>query len=318
MQLFNTTTQEFVTLSIVNKNGQDSIADIFSFGNNPDVNYNVDEGRYEISQEAYDFYAPIVAQYQEMTDLIDDIRTNGTVEDIAKLERLEADNMHHETNDYAGYMVQAINAQFGETESSQPVNTALFTVTENASLSGNFGYKLIQSNLHGDYVYASEQVFVEVGYDGVSLLDVLYQNGNGFKGGDYNCPTTKLELYSDADPEVRILDNWASYADDDEKAELVDFFNEKMANAGREERFTEEDIDYLYDLVRSAEPESPSQDVDDYRYDVDLLEWVDDNKYEGDTDKYPVVVDSKSGLTYDELRDLQRESNVEITNVCLA
>lgn len=111
MQLFNTTTQEFVTLAIVDKNGQDSVADIFSFGNNPDVNYNSEEGRYEISQESYDFYAPIVAQYQEMTDLIDDIRTNGTVEDISKLEELQEDNMHYETNDYAGYMVQGIKEQ---------------------------------------------------------------------------------------------------------------------------------------------------------------------------------------------------------------
>lgn len=200
----------------------------------------------------------------------------------------------------------------------KPVNTALFTVTENTATRENFGNKLIQTSNGNDYVYANEQIVVELKYDGVSLLEVLYQNGNGFKGNDYNRPTTKLEIYSDTEREVRILDNWGSYADDDEKAELVDFFNEKMANAGREERFTEEDVDYLYDLVRNNEPESPSEDVEDYLYDIDVIEWVDDNKYEGDTDKYPVVVDSKSNLTYDELRDLQRECVVEVTNVRLA
>lgn len=310
MQLFNTTTQEFVTLSIVNKNGQDSIADIFSFGNNPDVSYNVDEGRHEITQEAYDFYAPIAAQYQEMTDLIDDIRTNGSVEDIAKLGQLQEDNMHHETNDYAGYMVRDIKAQFGETKLSQPVNTALFTANEDTTTRENFGNALIQTSNGNDYVYASEQVVVELKYDGASLLDVLYQNGNGFKGGDYNRPTTKLEIYSDTDREVRILDNWGSYADDDEKAELVDFFNEKMVKAEREERFTEEDIDYLYDLMRSKEPQSPSQDVDDYLYDIDILEWDRD-----ENESYPVAKESKAGLTYSELRDFQRKCDVEVTNV---
>ena len=37
-----------------------------------------------------------------------------------------------------------------------------------------------------------------------------------------------------------------------------------------------------------------------------------------DTDKCPVVADSKTNLTYDELRELQRERNVEVTNVRLA
>ena len=198
------------------------------------------------------------------------------------------------------------------------IDTALFTVTENVATRENFGSSLIQSNNGNDYVYANEQVVIELKYDTVGLLDILYQNGNGFKGGDYNRPTTNLEIYTDGEREVRIFDNWGSYADDDEKAELVDFFNEKMANAGREERFTEEDIDYLYDLVRNNEPDSPSEDVKDYLYDADVIEWVDDNKYEGDTDKCPVVADSKTNLTYDELRELQRERNVEVTNVRLA
>ena len=193
------------------------------------------------------------------------------------------------------------------------VNTALFTAAENVTTRENFGNKLIQTGNGNDYVYANEQVVVELKYDGVSLLDLLWQNGNDFKGGDYSRPTTKLEIYSDTDRQVRILDNWGSYADDDEKAELVDFFNEKMIKSGRDERFTEDDIDYLYKVVRDNEPESPSQDVDDYLYDVNIIEWQQD-----ENGSYPENKEAKAGLSYSELRDLQRSHDVVITNVYLA
>ena len=195
----------------------------------------------------------------------------------------------------------------------QTIDTALFTVTENVATRENFGNKLIQSNNGNDYVYANEQVVVELKYDGVSLLDLLWQNGNDFKDFDYSRPTTKLEIYSDTDRQVRILDNWGSYADDDEKAELVDFFNEKMIKSGRDERFTEDDIDYLYKVVRDNEPESPSQDVDDYLYDADIIEWRQD-----ENGSYPESKEAKAGLSYSDLRDLQRNHDVEITNVYLA
>ena len=195
----------------------------------------------------------------------------------------------------------------------ESINNALFVVTENVTTRENFGNKLIQTGNGNDYVYANEQVVVELKYDGVRLLDLLWQNGNDFKGGDYNRPNTKLKIYSDTEREVRIFDNWGSYADDDEKAELVGFFNEKMAKAGREERFTESDIDCLYGVVRDNEPESPSQDVDDYLYDVNITEWQQD-----ENGSYPESKEAKAGLSYSELRDLQRNHDVGITNVYLA
>ena len=193
------------------------------------------------------------------------------------------------------------------------INNAVFVVTENVTTRENFGNKLIQTGNGNDYVYANEQVVVELKYDGVRLLDLLWQNGNDFKGGDYNRPNTKLKIYSDTERAVRILDNWGSYADDDEKAELVGFFNEKMAKAGREERFTESDIDCLYGVVRDNEPESPSQDIDDYLYDVNITEWQQD-----ENGSYPESKEAKAGLSYSELRDLQRNHDVGITNVYLA
>ena len=193
------------------------------------------------------------------------------------------------------------------------VNTALFTADENVTTRENFGNKLIQTGNGNDYVYANEQVVVELKYDGVSLIDLLWQNGNDFKGGDYNRPNTKLKIYSDTEREVRIFDNWGSYADDDEKSELIDLLNEKMEKAGREERFTQDNIDFLYSLVRNNEPESPSQDVDDYLYDVNITEWQQD-----ENGSYPESKEAKAGLSYSELRDLQRNHDVGITNVYLA
>lgn len=193
------------------------------------------------------------------------------------------------------------------------VNTALFTAAENVTTRENFGNKLIQTGNGNDYVYANEQVVVGLKYDGVSLLDLLWQNGNDFKGGDYNRPATKLKIYSDTEREVRIIDNWGSYADDDEKSELIDLLNEKMEKAGREERFTQDNIDFLYSLVRNNEPESPSQDVDDYLYDVNITEWQQD-----ENGSYPENKEAKAGLSYSELRDLQRSHDVVITNVYLA
>jgi len=193
------------------------------------------------------------------------------------------------------------------------VDTALFTADENVTTRENFGNKLIQTGNGNDYVYANEQVVVELKYDGVRLLDLLWQNGNDFKGGDYNRPNTKLKIYSDTEREVRIFDNWGSYADDDEKSELIDLLNEKMEKAGREERFTQDNIDFLYSLVRNNEPESPSQDVDDYLYDVNITEWQQD-----ENGSYPESKEAKAGLSYSELRDLQRNHDVGITNVYLA
>lgn len=193
------------------------------------------------------------------------------------------------------------------------VNTALFTADENVTTRENFGNKLIQTGNGNDYVYANEQVVVGLKYDGVSLLDLLWQNGNDFKGGDYNRPNTKLKIYSDTEREVRIFDNWGSYADDDEKSELIDLLNEKMEKAGREEHFTQDNIDFLYSLVRNNEPESPSQDVDDYLYDVNITEWQQD-----ENGSYPESKEAKTGLSYSELRDLQRNHDVGITNVYLA
>lgn len=193
------------------------------------------------------------------------------------------------------------------------VNTALFTADENVTTRENFGNKLIQTGNGNDYVYANEQVVVELKYDGVSLIDLLWQNGNDFKGGDYNRPNTKLNIYSDTEREVRIFDNWGSYADDDEKSELIDLLNEKMEKAGREERFIQDNIDFLYSLVRNNEPESPSQDVDDYLYDVNIIEWQQD-----ENGSYPESKESKTGLSYSELRDLQCNHDVGITNVYLA
>ena len=191
--------------------------------------------------------------------------------------------------------------------------TALFiTVTEVVGSHENFGSCLVQTSNGNDYVFNHEQVLIEAKYGAVSLLEILYQTGRSFKGGDYNRPTTKLEIYSDCDRMVRIFDDWANYAGDDEKSELIDFFNQKMAAAGLEERFTQEDIDYLYNLVRNNEPESPSEDVEDYLYDIDIITWVD-----SENGSYPESKQTKAGLSYDEMRELQRNHNIEINKVYL-
>lgn len=193
------------------------------------------------------------------------------------------------------------------------INTALFiTVTEVVGSHENFGSCLVQTSNGNDYVFNHEQVLIEAKYGAVSLLEILYQTGRSFKGGDYNRPTTKLEIYSDCDRMVRIFDDWANYAGDDEKSELIDFFNQKMAAAGLEERFTQEDIDYLYNLVRNNEPESPSEDVEDYLYDIDIITWVD-----SENGSYPESKQTKAGLSYDEMRELQRNHNIEINKVYL-
>mgnify|MGYP000281719020 FL=1 len=193
------------------------------------------------------------------------------------------------------------------------INTALFTVTEVVGCHENFGSCLVQTSNGNDYVFNHEQVLIEAKYGAVSLLEILYQTGRGFKGGDYNRPTTKLEIYPDRDRQVRTFDNWCSGAEDDEKAELVDFFNEKMIKSGRDERFTEDDIDYLYQAVRANEPESPSEEVEDYLYDIDIITWV--NSENG---SYPESKETKVGLTYDELRELQRENDTQVSKVYLA
>ena len=193
------------------------------------------------------------------------------------------------------------------------INTALFTATEVVGTRDNFGSCLVQTSNGNDYVFNNEQVLIEAKYGAVSLLEILYQTGRSFKGGDYNRPTTKLEIYSDCDRMVRIFDDWADYARDDEESELIDFFNQKMAAAGLEERFTQEDIDYLYNLVRNNEPESPSEEVEDYLYDVDIITWV--NSENG---SYPESEQHKAGLSYDEMRELQRNYDIEINKVYLA
>ena len=193
------------------------------------------------------------------------------------------------------------------------INTALFTATEVVGTRDNFGSCLVQTSNGNDYVFNHEQVLIEAKYGAVSLLEILYQTGRGFKGGDYNHPTTKLEIYSDCDRMVRIFDDWGGCAQDDEKSELIDFFNQKIAAAGLEERFTQEDIDYLYNLVRNNEPESPSEEVEDYLYDIDIITWV--NSENG---SYPESKETKVGLTYDELCELQRNYDIEINKVYLA
>lgn len=192
------------------------------------------------------------------------------------------------------------------------INTTLFTATEVVGCRENFGSCLVQTSNGNDYVFNNEKVLIEAKYGAVSLLEILYQTGRGFKGGDYNRPTTKLEIYSDCDRMVRIFDDWANYTGDDEKSELIDFFNQKMAAAGLEERFTQEDIDYLYNLVRNNEPESSSEDVEDYLYDADILTWV-----QGEDGSYPESKETKVGLTYDELRELQRENDTQVSKVYL-
>lgn len=189
------------------------------------------------------------------------------------------------------------------------VNPELFTVTENPASAINFDNTLIQVGNGNDYVFVNQQTVTDIAYDGVSLISLLWQNGNGFKDGDYNRPTTQLEIYPNSRLE-HIFSDWGSQVDDDEKVELIDFFNDVMEKAGRSERFIEIDIDMLYQQMRGSAPDNPSEDVNDYCYDVDVIVWQQD-----ENGKYPEVVDSKQGLTYSELRALQRDHRTEVTRI---
>ena len=77
MQLFNTTTDQIVFLSITDKNRIDWFADFAQLSHNPDINYNKNEERYEINQVNYDFWAGLTAQYQNMYDLIDELKAEN-------------------------------------------------------------------------------------------------------------------------------------------------------------------------------------------------------------------------------------------------
>lgn len=77
MQLFNITTGQIVSLSITDKNGIDRFEDFAQLSHNPDINYNVNEGHYELDQVSYDFWAKLTAQYQKMYDLIDELKAEN-------------------------------------------------------------------------------------------------------------------------------------------------------------------------------------------------------------------------------------------------
>ena len=66
-----------------------------------------------------------------------------------------------------------------------------------------------------------------------------------------------------------------------------------------------------------------SGDVEEFNYDVDIIEWAEeivDAEFDY-KESYPVVKESKNGISYDEYYKLCKEygsSNVQVTSVKLA
>ncbi len=82
-------------------------------------------------------------------------------------------------------------------------------------------------------------------------------------------------------------------------------------------KITSDDVGAIREVIYEKRPDSPSSNVDDYVYDINIIEWHGDNSEENYQPFEPVVVDTKTGVSYDEYCELCREHgfrNVAVTN----
>ena len=195
-------------------------------------------------------------------------------------------------------------------------NLSLIKVIENTTGYYQGEPKLIESNNFGDYVYTNEQYLHDVFYGDTKICSILWQNGHSFKGGDYNCPSNEFEIYAQNGDIERAIDGF-DYLDDEEQDDLIAQVSSLIG-----ESVTIDDIEAIRDAIYSQKP-MVSGDVEEFNYDVDIIEWAEeivDAEFDY-KESYPVVKESKNGVSYDEYYKLCKEygfSNVQVTSVKLA
>ena len=184
-------------------------------------------------------------------------------------------------------------------------------LTAKATTYDTFGCQLITSNNTSDYVYNNAQQLVEFSYAGKPVFSVLWQNGISFLHGDYSLPDPVYDVYTDGDGIERKIESH-QYLDEDEMAELCHSLSELTGT-----KITSDDVGAIREVIYEKRPDSPSSNIDDYVYNVNIIEWHGDNSEENYQPFEPVVVDTKTGVSYDEYCELCREHgfrNVAVTN----
>ena len=177
-----------------------------------------------------------------------------------------------------------------------------------------FGCSLITPNNMSDYVYNNAQQLVEFSYDGRTIFSVLWQTGISFLYGDYNLPDPDYDVYTDGDGIERKIDGY-EYLDDEEMTYLCQSLSELTGT-----EVTPDDVAVIRDAIYENRPDSPSGDVEDYAYSVDIIEWQEE-VIDADYDykqSYPTVKESKADIYYDDYCELCKEygySNVHVTEV---
>lgn len=195
-------------------------------------------------------------------------------------------------------------------------NLSLIKVIENTIGYYQGEQKLIESNNFGNYVYTNEQYLHDVFYGDTKICSILWQNGHSFKGGDYNCPSNEFEIYAQ-NGDIEHAINGFDYLDDEEQDDLIAQVSSLIG-----ESVTIDDIEAIRDAIYSQKP-MVSGDVEEFNYDVDIIEWAEeivDAEFDY-KESYPVVKESKNGVSYDEYYKLCKEygfSNVQVTSVKLA
>ena len=144
-----------------------------------------------------------------------------------------------------------------------------------------------------------------------SVVNNRSQNGISFLYGDYSLPDPVYDVYTDGDGIERKIESH-QYLDEDEMAELCHSLSELTGT-----KITSDDVGAIRDVIYEKRPDSPSSNVDDYVYNINIIEWHGDNSEENYRPFEPVVVSTKESISYNEYCELCREHgfrNVAVTN----
>ena len=110
MDIFNTTTQQVVTLKLEDPaSGVNMVADYTQVGDDLNMSYNDDMEMMQCDSDTIEWWQDIIAQYQKMENRMYDIKKYGSDDDRAKLDGILEDYEYVEFNDRAGYINQALD-----------------------------------------------------------------------------------------------------------------------------------------------------------------------------------------------------------------
>ena len=110
MDIFNTTTQQVVTLKLEDPaSGVNMVADYTQVGDDLNMSYNDDMEMMQCDSDTIEWWQDIIAQYQKMENRMYDIKKYGSDDDRAKLYGILEDYEYVEFNDRAGYINQALD-----------------------------------------------------------------------------------------------------------------------------------------------------------------------------------------------------------------